>query len=203
MSHFITAGNAECDAVAAMRLFSKGNPGAFDCGSGIHPLEALALTNEHNGEIIRSFHEAATRHALSAKQYPMAKNLLGGLAKRVEDGVAAAEANTLPKHLNAELLVKLVVHSAETGVPLTSREVRWVHGQIAKAHASYVAGAPDPRVYRIFDQSTPDGAYAFTPEGDGIDFRFFAALAGTCTAKWRNPKGMPLLDCAKLATFVP
>ncbi|HSO35851.1 MAG TPA: hypothetical protein VLT33_25150 [Labilithrix sp.] len=202
MSHFITAGNAECDAVTALRLFGKGNPGSFDCGSGIHPLEAIALTNDSNGEIVRSFHEAAVRHALAARQDAMAKTLLAGLTTRIEDGMTRAEAGSWPAHLDAEKLVKLIVLSANTGVPLTSREVRWVHSQLRLAHASYVTNTP-PAVYRVFDPATPDGGYVFTPEGEGIDFRFLAALAGTCVAGYRNPTTMPLLDCSRLKAWTP
>lgn len=202
MSHFVTLGNAECDAVVALRLFSKADPGAFDCGNGVHPLESLALTNDSNGEIIRSFHEAATRHALLAQKNAMAKSLLTGLTARIEEGMGQAEANKWPVHLNSEKLVKLIALSANTGVPLTWREVRWVHDQIRAAHASYVK-TPAPKVYDVFASSTPDGAYAFTPEGDAIDFRFFASLLATCDGNYRNPATMPLLDCSRLASFTP
>ena len=201
LAHYTTAANAECDAVLALRLFSRGDPGTFACGSGIHPLEFLALTNRSNGEIVRSYHEAATRYALLTRQDAAAKDLLAGLATRIEDGVTQAENNALPAHLSPELLVKLIVNSANTGVPLTSREVRWVHGQLRSTHDNFLALAPE--VYRVFDPATPDGAYAFTPEADGIDFRFWAALAGTCSASYRNPASRPLLDCARLRTWTP
>jgi hypothetical protein len=201
LAHYVTAGNAECDAVLALRLFSRGDPGTFACGTGIHPLEFLALGNRSNGEIIRSYHEAAAREALLTGRSTVARDLLGGLATRIEEGVHQAETNTLPAHLSPELLVKLIVNSANSGVPLTSREVRWVHDQLRLTHANYTALPPE--VYRVFDPATPDGAYAFTPEADGIDFRFFAALAGTCSATYRNPASTPLLDCARLRAWTP
>ncbi|MEW5738026.1 MAG: hypothetical protein AB1938_03815 [Myxococcota bacterium] len=201
MSRYTTAGNAECTNVLALRLFGRGNPGTFACGNGIHPLEFLVLNNPSNGEIIRSHQEAAAKHALLKGQDTVARDLLGGLATRIESGMTNAEQNNWPAHLNGELLVKLIVNSANAGVPLTSREVRWVHAQIQAAHQSYTSA--DPGVYRVFDPSTPDGDYDFTPPGDGIDFRFFGALLGTCTARYRNPSSMPLLDCARLQAWTP
>ncbi|MDB4998010.1 MAG: hypothetical protein JWM74_5442, partial [Myxococcaceae bacterium] len=202
MSRYQTAGNAECDAVLALRLFGQKNPGTFNWGSGVHPLEALAMTNPSNGEIVRSYHEAAVRHALAAKQDAVAQTLLGGLVQRMNDGMGFADTNKWPVHMNAEQLVKLLVHAANTGVPLTWREVRWLHQQIDKAFTSYTTTVA-PGVYRIFDPATPDGAYDFTPDAEGIDFRFFASLAGTCVASWRNPTTAPLFDCARLEAWTP
>ena len=201
MSRYNTLGNAECTNVLALRLFGRGNAGTLACGNGIHPLEFLAMGGHSNGEIVRSHHEAATRHALLNQQDALARDLLGGLAQRIDEGMIAAQQNTWPTHLNEEQLVKLLVHSAGTGVPLTAREVRWLHGAIQRAHQSYTAA--DPTVYRIFDPATPDGAYDFTPPGDAIDFRFFAALVGSCTSRYRNPASAPLLDCARLAAWTP
>jgi hypothetical protein len=202
MSRYNMIANAECDAALTLRLFGGGAPGTLDCGDGVHPLEFLAMTNDHNGEIVRSYHEAAARNALLAKENGVAKPLLEGLVKRIEEGLAKAETNALPAHLRSEQLVKLLVESANTGVPLTWREVRWVHAQIDKAYTSYVTNG-NPHVYRVFDPATPDGSYVFTPEGDGIDFQFFAVLAGTCSAKLRNPTTAPLLDCARLSMWTP
>jgi hypothetical protein len=92
--------------------------------------------------------------------------------------------------------------AANTGIPLTWRKVRWIHQQIETAFTSYTTTAT-PGVYCIFDPATPDGSYDFTPSGDGIDFTFFASLAGTCGSPWRNPTTAPLLDCARLAAWNP
>lgn len=202
MSHFITLGNAECNAVLSLKLFSQGVPGTFDCGNGIHPLEFLVLKQEHNGEIIRSFHEAAARHALLAQQNVMAQALLPGLAKRIEDGLAMAESGSLPPWLTTEELSDLIVHSANTGVPLTWREVRWLHKQILEAHAAYVDKTP-ASYYRPFDPTTPDGAYSYAPGNSGVRFNALAVLLGTCVSSYRNPSSNPVLDCAQLKSWKP
>jgi hypothetical protein len=202
MSRYNLIANAECDAAAALRLFGTGNQGSLDCGNGIHPLESVAMSNPHNGEIVRSYHEAATRHALLSRQNTQAKNYLDGLTKRIDDGMAQAEANQLPPHLTSGLLVQLLVEAANTGVPLTWREVRWVHDQIDKALTSYPANGT-PGVYDVWNPKTPDGSYDFTPAGEGVDFTFFAVLAGTCGAKFANPTSAPLFDCAHLKAAAP
>ncbi len=202
MSRYQTLANAECDAVLALRLFGHGDPGGFDCGNGIHPLEGLAMTNPSNGEIVRSYHDAAIRHALLVKQDTVAKALLDGLVVRMDDGMGFADTNSWPVHMRPGDLVKLLVHSANTGVPLTWREVRWLHLQIATAFTSYTTTVA-PEVCRVFDAATPDGAYDFSPSADGIDFTFFASLAGTCASAYRNPTTAPLLDCARLKTWTP
>jgi hypothetical protein len=202
MSRYITLLNAECNAVTALRLFGRGDPGGFACGNGVHPGEGAVLSNPSNGEIIRSYHEAAVRNALLTQRNTIAYSMLGGLAARADQGMGFADSGSWPVHINPELLVKLLVNSANTGLPLTWREVRWVHARIQEAHTAYVTNT-DPAYYRLFDPATPDGAYGLNPDAAGIDFRFLAALAGTCTARYRNPTSMPLLDCSRLANLTP
>lgn len=202
MSRYQLAANAECDAALALRLFGGGAAGTLDCGNGVHPLEGLVMNNPSNGEIVRSYHEAMVRQAIAAKDYTHAKTMLDGLVSRMDDGMSKAATNQWPAALNATQLVKLLVESANTGIPLTNNEIRWLHQQIDRAFTAYVTNG-SPAVYRVFDPQTPDGAYPFTPDGDGIDFTFFASLAGTCVAKYRNLNGPPLLDCARLRAWTP
>lgn len=53
------------------------------------------------------------------------------------------------------------------------------------------------------DAGPGDGSVDGSTAGAGIDFRFLAALVGTCTARYRNPASMPLLDCRRLAALTP
>jgi hypothetical protein len=197
LAHFIELGNAECNSILSLRLFGRADPGKYSCGNGIHPLEPIVLQNDHNGEIVRSFHESAAKHALLASFPTVAKDLLDGLVLRMNEGMLFAETGNWPVHMGEEDLADLLVHAANLGVPLTSREVRWLHQQIEKAHTSYVVSG-SPAVYKIFDPSTPDGAYAFNPPGTGLRFRSLALLVGTCVSQHRNPTSAALLDCARL-----
>jgi hypothetical protein len=196
LAHFIGVGNAECNAMIAVRLNGHGNPGTFNCGNGIHPLEWIVLQNDHNGEIVRSFHEAAAKHALRANQPAVAQAMLPGLALRIEEGLNYATSGNWPVSMEEDDLWDLMLHSANTGVPLTWEEVRWLHKQIEKAHASYTSA--NPAQYKVFDPSTPDGTYVFTPNAAGIKFRSLALALGTCVATYLNPTTNPVLDCAYL-----
>jgi hypothetical protein len=204
LAHFTLFGNAECDAVLAIRLLGQGNPGTLSCGNGIQLLaELIAMQNDHNGEIFRSFHEAAIKNALLASQPAVAKAMLDGLVQRIEEGLTMAEAGTFPVYLDEESLASLIINAANTGVPLTSREVRWLHAYIDKTYAGYVTNA-SPTIYKVFDAATPDGTYPFTPEGPGWRFRKIGLPLGACAATYRNPASMPLLDCPRLlSTFQP
>lgn len=202
MSRFYSTGNAECGAMLALRLLGQGDPGTFACDDGVNPLESLVLDNPSNGEIIRSFHQAAVKHALLTGQAAVARALLDGLVQRIEQGMGWAESGQWPVHMDAGRLAALIVHAANTGVPLTSAEVRFVHGQIAEARTSYLASGPGG-VYGVWDPATADGAYDFTPPGSGLDFTLFADLLGSCSATFRNPASAPLLDCSRLPSFVP
>ena len=72
MNRYHLLGNVECASVLTLRLFGGGPPGELACGDGIHPLESFAMKNEHNGEIVRSYHEAAVRAALEEAERALA-----------------------------------------------------------------------------------------------------------------------------------
>ncbi len=201
LANFVLVGNAECDAMLALRLTGRGEQGDLDCGNGIGSLDSVIIgTNDQNGEILRSFHEAAIVHALLSGRAALAKALLEGLTVRVDEGMDGYEAGTPPTFLGEQDFADLLMHSANLGVPLTSREVRWLHGAIRRARDSYSESRNDP-IYRIFDASTPDGAYAYQPSGEGLHFRSIALAMGTCFAQYRNPTSRPVLDCARLASW--
>lgn len=197
LAHFIGLGNAECNSMLSLRLLGQGNPGTLACGNGIHPLEWIVLQNDHNGEIVRSFHEAAVKQALLTQQNTVAKTMLAGLAQRIEEGLKIAQTGNWPVHMNEDDLADLILHSAAAGVPLTWDEVRYVHQQIAKAHTEYVTNTP-ATYYRIFDSTTPDGSYPYKPGAAAMAFRSLALAIGTCTATYLNPTTNPVLDCGRL-----
>ena len=171
------------------------------CGNGIGPLDAVIIgSNDQNGEILRSFHEAAIVQALVHNQVNVAQSFLQGLAIRVEEGIDGYEAGNPPSFLGEKDFADLLMHANNLGVPLTSREVRWLHGAIDDAHASYLSSSND-RILNVFDSSTPDGSYAYQPGGNGLHFRSIALALGACTAQYRNPKGRPVLDCDRVAAF--
>ena len=202
LAHYVPIGGVECNAMLALRLFGRVTPNGMDCGSGISGLDDAVITGGHsNGEILRSSHEAAATHALLSNNVPMVKPLLEGLATRMDQTLDALAKNQPPMYFEVVDLVKLIVSSANTGVPLTWREVAYVHQQIDLAHQTYLAAANDP-VYTTF-KGAPDGSWLYEPAGDGITFAFLGTLLGTCASQWRNPASKPILDCAKIKAWKP
>lgn len=200
LATFSLLGNAECTPVLSIRLFGRWAPrDDVNCGNGVGGLDtAISNANDQNGEILRSFHEAAANAALIANQTDLAQKLLGGLAQRLDQSLDGFEAGTPPKFMDEKSMSDLIVHSANAGVPLTSREVRFLHTQLKVAKqkllSSSNAASLDTR-----SASVPDGSYAFEPSSAGVDFKSLGALLGTCAAQYRNPSGKPVFDCKKVA----
>ncbi len=204
LANFSLLGNAECTAVLSLRLVGRASPREdIDCGNGIGVLDqAIMNANDQNGEILRTFHEAAANAALIANQPELAKTLLEGLAARMDKDLDAFESGSPPKYTSEENLVDLIVHSANAGVPLTSREVRFVHQALVKAKAKLLAPENAASI-DVKSPSVPDGSYLFEPASDGVNFKTLGALLGSCAAQYRNPDSRPLLDCAKVKAHGP
>ncbi len=91
----------------------------------------------------------------------------------------------------------LIIEAATLGVPLTSREVRWVHQQIDAARADYLQpGWHD--LFHVFDSGTPDGTYPFEPTSGQMRLYDLGLPLGACASRWRNPTSRPLLDCSRV-----
>jgi hypothetical protein len=185
-----------------IRLVGHGNPGILACGSGISLEEMLAgdLIKSGNKQMLRTYHEAAANHALLAGQNTAAQSLLKGLAQRIAGNLAGVEAGKPPSNLNLVDLVPLMLHSANAGVPLTSREVRWLHERIKQADAHFRSAGLKP-VFNTFDPTTPDGTYAYEPPSVGIQITELGLPLGTCASQYRNTSGRPLLDCALVESW--
>jgi hypothetical protein len=205
LAHFVSFGTIpiECAGQLALRQFGRVTPGSLDCGNGISALDATTAAIGHsNGTILRTFHEAAVSHALLAGNTALAQTLLGGLAQRLDDMMDGFEAGKPLPYLSVRDASDLILFSANAGVPLTWREVAYLHTQIQTAHTMYTATTND-LVYKTFAAGTPDGKYAFEPNGDGLDFPSIGALLGQCVAQWRNPASKPVLNCDRVRSWVP
>jgi hypothetical protein len=201
LAHYTLLGNAECDGALMMRLLGHGDAGSLACGNGVSQVEKLTSSQMKNGvkQILRTHHEAAANMALLAGQNVLALTLLSGLAERIESDLPQATQATPPANVNPTDVAALLLHAANTGVPLTSKEVRWVHQRLHAAFTSYRAPSL-ASTYRVFDPATPDGTYSYDPPGEGLFFSDLGVLLGSCASPWRNPAGRPLLDCARLVS---
>jgi len=198
LAFFVQVGGFECGGMLAMRLLGRGDPGDLACGDGIVPSisEAWALKNDLH-QIQRSFHEAAVAWAALRGHAALADDLRRGLIWRLDkvmDAVDAGGAYGLSGH---EDLAELVTMSGAVGVPLTWREVRFLHARIRDAHDTYLAEGRLP-AYHVFDEDTPDGEYPVAPGGSGLFWRYLAAPLGLCASPLVHPDTKPVLDCARL-----
>jgi hypothetical protein len=105
-------------------------------------------------------------------------------------------------YLDDEHLATMIAHGAAAGVPLTWREVRFLHARIDEAFASYGDPALDP-IVATFDGATPDGQYWFEPWGTGFEFVGLAGLLGSCASPCLNPQSKPVLDCDMVQAWAP
>jgi hypothetical protein len=191
----------ECVSVLALRLSGRWDPGDIDCGNGIGPLDHIIINgNDHNGNILRSFHEAAANHAVLSGNAEVGAMLVDGLVGRIEEGLDGLEGVGEPvMWLGAQDLVDMMAHGAAIGVPLTPREVAWLHARIDEAYAGY-AGNPDlESMLHVFDAATPDGEYGYEPYGPAISFVGLGSLLATCASPCRNETSEPVLDCDLVA----
>jgi hypothetical protein len=205
LAHFVSFGTVpvECAGELALRLFGRGTPGTLDCGNGVSAVDQAASDIGHsNGQILRTYHEAATSHALLSNNPTIAQTLLTGLALRLDTMQDALDAGNPPPYVGVTDASDLIVYSANAGVPLTWREVAYLHAQIDKAHQTYTDPANDV-VYHTFDPTTPDGSYLYEPAGDGLKFRTIGALLGLCVSEWKNPASKPALNCDKIRAYKP
>lgn len=201
LAHFIKF--LECSALLSLELTGHGQALSADCGDGYDPVpEGTDGIKSGAMQIVRTFHTAAVQQALVHDQKDIAKAMLGGLVKRLDTVMDLLDAGTPPGNFATKDLVAFLVHAANAGVPLTSREVRFLHERIAEAHASYLdAGALGQ--YDLFAANGADGDYAFEPGGEGIDFKDIGVLLGLCAAQYKNPTTREVLDCDAVKAFSP
>lgn len=201
LAHFAGEG-FECGAQLAVQLNATGSADGLDCGDGDLFQETESPLQNSAMQIIRTFQEASANEALIAGRPEVAQQLLGGLALRVEKLLDYTEANggQFPRNASPPDVAALMVQAANVGVPLTSREVRWLYARLAEAHDSYTAASQSAN-YDLFAATTPDGDYSFDAAGSGLDFKDIGVLLGTCAAQYRNPKGTPVLDCERVKAW--
>jgi len=202
LGFFITVGGLECVLQLAVRLYGHGDAGPLACGDGLSAADELWTLKNDFHQIHRSFHEAAAALAALNGDRALADALLSGLAWRVERILDARAAGEDPAGPGDQDLAELIVMSANAGLPLTWREVRFLHERIAEAHAGFLTDALRPS-YDVFAPATPDGEYVFTPEGGGLRWRYLPAALGTCASPLRSPASAPALDCERLRANPP
>lgn len=197
------AWDPECEGALALRLYHAGTAGDIDCGDGISVLEATTELKNDFYQIQRSFHQAALAMGawIGWDDAPM-RSLLDGLAWRLDHVLALPENQNPPTQDRAEL----VIQSAIAGLPLTWREVRYVHDRVRQAHQAMVAGLDATALaarYDVFSPEVPDGDWNLEPGSAGLHWRHLGNLLGDCASPFRNPGSKPLLDCDRVRLSAP
>jgi hypothetical protein len=197
----------ECMAQMTLRLYHQGVPDDLDCNDGLaaidlgfvavnelNPLVDLALKRDAK-EILRSFHEAAILVALLKEQNDLALNYLQGLAARLDYLMDLVDDDNIPEHSQETIYIaRLLMQAANVGVPLTSREVRYLHARFNDAIA-YLGNPSWHDNYNILSAQTPDGVYE-GPWNSGVHFVDVGLALGACASPYRNPDTRDILDCS-------
>lgn len=187
----------ECGARLAVNLAATEAPvGGEDCADGLQVPENDLLSSSAL-QIVRHFHLGATQQALVHGQDEVAEELASGLAGRLDVVFDAMDAGEPHDNFNDGDLIAYLLHATAAGVPLTPREVRWLHGQLATTWAAAVAA--DPATFALFDAETADGTYGYEPGVGSTGFVELGAWLAPCAAKYRDPAGTPVLDCDRIA----
>ena len=197
LAHLAQVLNGECDVILTLRLFGRGDAGGWDCGNGITDVDNIASVKPSNAQMFRAYHEGLVAHAQLAGKNKTALALLEGLAVRVETTLDALESSNPPDAPNPEDMTELIVQAANVGLPLTWREVRYVHDRIREAHDSYLDGSQFDAIHAL-DDGMPDGTYPYQPSGKGFFFRNIGAVLGSCVSTFRSENGQPILDCDRV-----
>ena len=87
-------------------------------------------------QILRSHHEAAAGMALVTGDTERARDLATGLARRMETTLTVLESGEMPDNVRPHDIFQLIIESAVLGVPLTSREIRFLYAQLARARTA-------------------------------------------------------------------
>ncbi len=205
LANYMLVANAECASALAIRLFHSGANGNLACGNGISAGEKLAMSFLKNDarQIMRTHHAAAVVAAHRKTNTQLGLELLQGLGERIDLDMGFVESGSPPSGFNPQDVTSFLIYAASVGVPLTSREVRWLHGRL---HEAYV-GMRDPvhaNTFRVFDPATPDGNYSFDPPNIGLFYNYLPMMLGTCASPYRNPTARALIDCDRIrSTFSP
>jgi hypothetical protein len=189
--------DAECSAKLVTELVAGNDPSGLDCGDGRNATydEVAGLVHYFNNHIVRYFHLAAVTNALVRRHDDLARDLLEGVIARSEEGIDDEQGRKDHKEWDADFSSFLVA-AATSGMPLTNREVRYIHEHLGASIDHYRAWP----YWDLWDPAIPDGTYDYKPdrEGDGkahVRPPELTYLLHYCFSPWRNPAGAQLVDC--------
>lgn len=189
--------DAECDPKLTCALMAYGENLGNDCGNGIsRQYEAVATAGHYfNYAIVRYFHLTALLQAYLNHRVDLARELLNGLALRVDEMETDEDERLDHPEWDADM-ASFLLAAAAAGLPLTSREARIIQERYSLAVDHYLAWP----YWDLYDAAVPDGEYDYRPSRDENEQRHvriteMAYLIEYCYSPFKNPAGVRLVDC--------
>ncbi len=187
--------NAECNAKLSSAIMSYGAPLENDCEYGFGgSYEGLATGSHYfNYAIIRNFHIAAILNTIRIGENEMALKLLEGLAQRIDGYINDDKKREQYAGEWDKDLAVYALQSAIVGLPLTAREARLVE----QYYSSTVDSFSTWQYWDLWDESIPDGEYAYEPPTDAnvVSAENVAFFLNYCWSPLKNPAGEKFVDC--------
>jgi len=195
---------AECNQKRACDWIGHHDGTRNDCGDGgTNMFERVSLENNYpNVNFYRAYHMANLLQSYLHDDAAAAQLLLEGLVRRFEADMSydITHVPVSGDRWHSDLAVALV-RAAALGYPLTNREVRLVHLYYGRAIDRLSGWA----YWDLWADGIPDGVYDYKPPNrdvgeDGeqdhwIKVPDLAALVEYCASPYRNPAGVPPVDC--------
>ncbi len=188
--------DTECTPMLTSQVFAYGEPADIDCGNGISPLYEFIATSRHiyNYDIIRNFHMSAILHSLNTYNNDIAYNHLVGLIERSDSEMEKTEGffedPNQQERFNGDLAGNLVKYAA-SGMPLTSREVRFIHQHYDQAMEVW----NNYEDWDLWADSVPDGRRSYRP-GTRVAFEDMTAFLQMCASPYYNESLAVPVDCS-------
>lgn len=192
---------AECNAKRTTALIGYGEGLDNACGKAAKNAYETVATSTHyyNQAIVRFFHLSHIAMALVRRDNTAARELLEGMAERIEGYMADPADDIAISEWNNDLAL-LALRSAAFGYPLTSHEARLIQEK-------YLLGVEEFKNwpnYDLWDEAIPQGRQSYRPghvkyeNDERIDWmriEDMALVMEYCWSPFKNTAGRNFIDC--------
>ena len=193
--------NGECNAKRTSALIGYGDGRELDCGRAAGNLyEDMAVqAHYYNHDIIRFFHSAHVANALINHDDTAARELLEGMAERIDGYMQTTDAELPEDRSRSEWerdIVQLAVRAAAYGYPLTSEEARLIQ-------TYWNTGVDEYSTFEYWNLWAPeheDGQLPYRP-ADWRDEERWPGIEDMvlpleyCWSPLKNPAGAQFINC--------
>jgi hypothetical protein len=188
-----------CVEKLAIHLLHKTDSGYLHCGTGVSYLEKLLSKYLKNDaiEILRSHHNAAFLFAKQSLNKRLISDLGRGMQERMNKDFKVLLNNSRSPQFDPKDIPSFLIQAHNAGVAMTSEEMRLIYQKIRLAKSALLS--PEySKIFNVFNDSSPDGEYAFDTNHPELYFYSIGTMLGTCTSKYRDSNSRNFLDCERL-----